>query len=205
LGAGSVIAGELLSTVYPRFLDEAPNATLRIVSDVTERLVIQLLSGELDLIITVMESPTTERVAQEPLFDDAMVVACSPKHPLATKKNVTIDDVANERWALSVTNKASWTWMHQVFHVHGLPPPPVVMTGATSLRLPMVASSRLLGFCARRALKYSAAPFELVELRIRELEWIRHIGVSYKKDAYLSPAAIKLIHLLKAAAGKLTL
>jgi hypothetical protein len=92
--------------------------------------------------------------------------------------------------------------MHRVFEAHDLEPPVVALTGPTSLRLPMVASSRLLGFCARRALAYSAAPYRLADLRVRVLQWTRRIAVSYRKDGYLSPAAERLKEMLRRFGGR---
>lgn len=203
VGAGAVIAGDLLSTGYRAFRKAAPNVTLRIAVDVTERLIPLLLAGELDLIITVMSSPADEYLVQEHLFDDKMVVVSSVHHRLAGKKRVSLSDLAQECWALSAVNVQSWQWMHRAFEDHGLPPPRVAMVGPTSLRLPIVASSDLLGFCARRLLKQPVPPYALAELRVRELQWIRRIAVSRRKDAYLSPAARRLIGILKATAAKI--
>lgn len=202
-GAGAAIAGDLLSMGYSAFLKAAPKVTLRISVDITERLIPLLLAGELDLIITVMASPADEQLAQEHLFDDTMVVVSSVNHLLAKAKRVTISDLAQERWALSAVNVQSWQWMHRVFEDHGLASPSVAMVGPTSLRLPIVAASDLLGFCARRLLKQPVPPYALAELPVRELQWVRRIGVSYRKDAYLSPPARRLIDILKITATKI--
>ncbi|MBI3917177.1 MAG: LysR family transcriptional regulator [Betaproteobacteria bacterium] len=203
VGAGAVIAGDLLSAGYGAYLKSAPDVEMHLTVDVTERLVPLLLDGELDLVVSVMESPAHPHLAQEYLFDDIMIVASSTRHRLARKKQVTLADVARERWALSAVHARSWAWMRRAFEENGLAPPMVTLIGPTSLRLPMVASSNLLGFCARRALDYAAAPYSLADLRVKDLEWTRRIAVSYRKDAYLSPTARRLKDILKNAAGSL--
>jgi DNA-binding transcriptional LysR family regulator len=60
----------------------------------------------------------------------------------------------------------------------------------------------LLGFTSREVLR-GAARFKLKEVPIKELTWRRQVGVIYRKDAYLSPAARRFIDILKSAAQKM--
>ena len=74
------------------------------------------------------------------------------------------------------------------------------MIGPTTLRLPIIAASDLIGFCATRTLRQLAPQFGLTRLNAKELQWIRRIGVIYRKDAYLSPVAKRLIEIVKTTA-----
>jgi DNA-binding transcriptional LysR family regulator len=40
----------------------------------------------------------------------------------------------------------------------------------------------------------------MVIIPVKELMWTRHVGVSYRKDAYLSPVARRFIEILKSTA-----
>lgn len=71
------------------------------------------------------------------------------------------------------------------------------------LRPLTVASSDLLGFSSRRFLQQVAGHFPLAVLRVREATSMRRIGVSYRRDAYLPPAGMRLIELLKDTARKI--
>ena len=49
-----------------------------------------------------------------------------------------------------------------------------------------------------------AAPrLKLTAIRVNALDWSRRVGVSYRKGAYLSPTARRLIDLLKESAQNL--
>ncbi|MCC7082082.1 MAG: hypothetical protein IT530_15520 [Burkholderiales bacterium] len=63
-------------------------------------------------------------------------------------------------------------------------------------------TSYLLGLSSRRYLRRIAQRLNVAELPVREMTWRRRVGVSYREDAYLSPAARRLIDLLKVAAQK---
>jgi DNA-binding transcriptional LysR family regulator len=46
-------------------------------------------------------------------------------------------------------------------------------------------------------LRMSARDLRVKELPVKELVWPRSVGVIYRKDAYLSPAARRMIEILK--------
>lgn len=50
----------------------------------------------------------------------------------------------------------------------------------------------------------AAGRLRLVELRVKSVTWPCHLGVRYRKDAYLSPAAKRFIEILKATAKEIT-
>jgi DNA-binding transcriptional LysR family regulator len=61
----------------------------------------------------------------------------------------------------------------------------------------MVACSDLIGTISRRYLARVAPPLPLVEIPVPELMQTRRIGVTYRKEAYLSPLAGRFIELLR--------
>lgn len=199
IGAGAAIAADLLATSYDRFSQEARFATLKIDMDVTAKLLPRVLSGDLDLMISIVSSPAPLGVVQEHLFDETMVVAAARGHPLGRRRKLTVPDLAGSRWALPGVEARSWHWMHRIFESAGVEAPTVAMIAPTSIRLPAVASSTLLTFCSRRTLCKHA--HELAEVDVKALQWTRRIGVTSRKDAYLPPAAQRLVSVLKAAAS----
>jgi DNA-binding transcriptional LysR family regulator len=108
-------------------------------------------------------------------------------------------ELANERWALSVPGVLNVQHLHRTFQASGLPPPRVAIEARPlHLRLQICASTRLLSFSARRSLQLVAPRFRLKELPVEELKWRRAVGVIYRNESYLSPAARRVIRLLGA-------
>jgi DNA-binding transcriptional LysR family regulator len=52
--------------------------------------------------------------------------------------------------------------------------------------------------------RQAAPALKLVELRVQGVTWRRRVGVTYRKDAYLSPLAVRFIETLKATHPKTT-
>lgn len=194
----------LLPAACSALLKDAPKVTLKVIDGGSDLLVPALRNGKLDLIIGFIPSAPEQGLVQEYLLADAFVVYASANHRLAKFKQVTIADVARERWTLGAANVPDWQWLHRVFEDSGLAPPEVAMeTSAAPLRLHAVASSELLGFAPRQFVLQAAPRLRLVELRVKELTWPCRLCVRYRKDAYLSPAARRLIEILKATAKEI--
>jgi len=67
----------------------------------------------------------------------------------------------------------------------------------------LVAASDLLAFGSRSVAQYATAHFRIAVLRVKDLVYTRRVGVIYRKDAYLSPAARRFIEILKATAKEI--
>jgi DNA-binding transcriptional LysR family regulator len=200
IGASPVHA-ELVPAAYSALLESAPRVTLAITVTDNDVMMPALRKGELDLIVNYLAESPYEGCDTEPLYNDEIVVFASARHPLAQKRAVTMADLAKERWALSPVNMLPWHWLFRAFQDRGLPPPQVAFeTRSIRLRLQTVASSRLVGFLARRIVGEAAARFRLKVFSIKGVTWRRPVGVIFRKDAYLSPAARRFIEILKATA-----
>jgi DNA-binding transcriptional LysR family regulator len=64
----------------------------------------------------------------------------------------------------------------------------------------LIASSNLLGFNSRVAVRQATLCYRDAELRIKELTYARRAGIVYREGAYLSPAARRFIEILKTTA-----
>jgi len=178
-------------------LSEAPRVTIDITAAANDVLLPSLGAGQLDLIVSGIPT-STEDLAHEHLFDDEFVVIASGNHRLAKRKKVSINDVAKERWASHGHDVLSMKWLLRAFETYCLPPPHFALTVThAAFRYPVVATTDLVSIATRRWLKRFSREHNLTEIPVKELVWRRPVGVSYRKHAYLSPAAKRFIEILK--------
>jgi len=144
-----------------------------------------------------------EDVIAEPLIDEEFVVFCSANHRLARRRRVALADLAQERWALAVTGGPSpQRDLHHIFAAQALPAPRIaVESNSVPFRLHLLPATDLLAFLPKRAFQDTAARAHLVELRVEGLSYRRTVTVCHRRQAYLSPAARRLIGILKAHAA----
>ena len=202
VGADVYSSEHLMPEVCAAFFKDAPKATLTVTIGAIDVLVPALRKGDLDLIVGGVPRFSDEDVAQE-LYQHEFVVYASADHRLAKSRELTIADLAHERWAAAAEKGPAWEWLLRAFADHGVPPPRIGLeTSSILIKLQAVASSDLLGFTSRRVLQQAGPQFRLIELPVEELAWTGRVGIRYRKDAYLSPAAHRFIEILKRTSRK---
>jgi DNA-binding transcriptional LysR family regulator len=96
VGAIDSAAAGLLPMLLHDFREQRPDVTVQLVEDKTIRLLPRLLSGRLDLAFVRPPESPDKRLEFMFLLHETAVVAVSDHHPLASKKRVTIADLADQ-------------------------------------------------------------------------------------------------------------
>src|SRR5580658_3798387 len=92
IGATPSLITRVLAPALVAFHATHPGIELLVVEAGSRQLAHQLASGEVDLALVVL--PITEpQVATTPLFDDPLVLAVAPDHPLAGREHVRVSDL----------------------------------------------------------------------------------------------------------------
>jgi DNA-binding transcriptional LysR family regulator len=205
IGTAPGFAIHLVPAACDALLREAPRVRLRITVSSQNTTLSGLRNGELDLAVITIQPPQNEDHVTEYLYDEEFIVFAAANHRLAKHRHLTVADLAQERWALSATHGRSEQLLSEAIGNAGLSPPSIaVETTFLPLRYQLVAGSDLLSFGSRRVVQYAAKQFRLTELPVKELTYTRRIGVAYRMKAYLSPAARRLIEILKTTAKEIT-
>lgn len=198
------ILEELLARASVTLLKDAPKVKLKVVVTSLESMVLALRQGELDFIVSSSPSVSADDFAHEPLYSDEFVVISSKRHRLAGRRRVSLADVARERWVMPGASGPSWSEFTRAFETAGLPLPEFSMVSNSSLiRRRAVAFAGLLGQSTRRAVQQLGRTSPVTVLRVSELCIPREVMVTYRKDGYLSPAARRLIAILKTTAKEM--
>ena len=125
-----------------------------------------------------------------------MVIA-SRNHPILAKR-ARLQDLLSYRWVLAPPSVGTRQWFERVFHSRGLPGPHVQIETNLILMMPtLISQTELLTFTSRRHVGLTDAGTDLREVRLKETTMRRRFDVAYSRDAYLSPAAQRLIRLLR--------
>jgi LysR family hydrogen peroxide-inducible transcriptional activator len=99
VGAIPTIAPYLLPPLLKRFLRDYPKTEVTVSENLTEYTIQACLEGDVD--VGVLALPIVEeQLAVEPLFTEELLLAMAAKHRLATRRQVTMQDVSLERFVL---------------------------------------------------------------------------------------------------------
>ncbi|UST55938.1 LysR family transcriptional regulator (plasmid) [Comamonadaceae bacterium OTU4NAUVB1] len=197
IGSGPIAADNVLPALSRLLLSEAPGTTIDITVGPSMALREALREGSIDLLIGLIPLPDPH-FQTHPIFDDTAVVATSPEHPVFSLPAITLEALCNYGWVLPAASIPSRQWLDAVFRTHGLPLP-IVQISANSIPLlpALILRTGLLSFISRRTLERGSDGV-LKEVPLAETTLQRTLGVTYRSDAYLSPAARRLIAILQA-------
>jgi DNA-binding transcriptional LysR family regulator len=179
--------------------------TMTITVETYDAAVAALRDGKLDLTVNIAPASPDRNFVQEHLLEDTMVVFAAAGHRLAKRNQITMADLAEERWTATAFSAPAFPHVSMALQrTVGSPPRVVARTTSLSLRNRLVASTDLLGTSSRRVLKQAASRHRLVELPVKDFEGKRSVAVFYRKDAYLSPAARRFMEILKHTARNIS-
>jgi DNA-binding transcriptional LysR family regulator len=204
IGCAPIFSTYVLPAACAALLKEAPGLTFKVTFLDLEIAVPALRHGELDFYLAPFQASRHEDLVEEHLFDQEVVAYASTRHRLARKKKVELADLARERWAVAALNAPSPPRLRQAFLDAGLPPPEIAMeSNSLMFRHRIVASTDLVGIAPKQSISESFPRSRCVVFRVRDLNYIRRVGMMYREDAYLSPAARRFIEILKATAKEI--
>jgi DNA-binding transcriptional LysR family regulator len=134
------------------------------------------------------------------LYEDEFVVCAAANHKLADKKDLTLMELAEERWALTETTLLSQRWLLDKFSEAGLPPPSIAFESRShALKQRTVACSDLLTFTSRSVFQQFASASAMKVLQVRELVLRWPVSVIYRKESLL-PLSRRFVEVVKRTA-----
>jgi DNA-binding transcriptional LysR family regulator len=129
--AGQATIGTVLSpgtSLVPQAIELAkrrrPGVRISVELDYSRPLVRKLFQGDLDIVIgRVMDSERAEELQFEPLADEHHAVVAGAAHPLATRRSLTLTDLAGQCWVLPQPGSVLRDRLIGVFVENGQAPP----------------------------------------------------------------------------------
>ncbi len=195
IGLVPTAAQFLLPKVARQLIDEAPDVSLRTVVGLVDSLKPLLHAGEIDLLIGT-ERPDDDGCVSHLVAEDIVVVAASTHHPIFHRKP-KLRDLTSYRWALQPPGAPTRDWLDGIFDRYHLPRPDVQVESTMLLALPaLIAETGLLSFISRQHFGRMHAGNLLREVPVREVSMTRRLVLTYRKNAFLSPACRRLVDLL---------
>ncbi len=167
------------------FLQQAPRIRFRLFQHATNVMLDQLEANEVDLALSSM-TETRKHIEWNALWEEE-IYACVPAgHRLSGREAVSIRELGEERWISVKRGYGLRTITDRLFEQARIAPD-IVLEGEEVVTVAGFVSAGL-GVSLLPALP-SVQADNLVRLRVEESECRRVIGLAWKKDRTLSPAA----------------
>ena len=195
IGCVPTLAEHLMPAVFEQLLLEAPAIAVNLVVGMNDNLLEHLRDGEIDLVVGPILDTDPDMMCEQ-IAEDTVVVMANENHPIFDGP-CTLARLLDYKWMLPARTVASRQWLDQTFERHGLPRPQVqIEPNVLNAILPILERTSLLGFVTRFNLVSGRA--RVREVVLPEAQMKRHLGLSYRKNGYLSPVAMRVADILRA-------
>lgn len=177
--------------------EDAPDISISVTALHGSQTMTAVRTGQVDFLVHSIRVPIPIELVCEELFRDHRIVYASASHPLARRKRVTLAELVRESWA-SEFGPTTWNQICELFEANSLNTPKLLLqSNSLELRFAAVATSFLVTHGSSLLLRRAKQRFRFAELPVEGWHFERQVGVYYRKDGYLSPAAKRMIKILK--------
>ena len=176
IGAPPFVAQGYLPSVLTALSAHAPSARVQLVEERVPLLVVHLLEGRLDALISSYPTELPEASGQpihyEKLYDTGFTVIAPSSHPAASKKVNNWEELARHDWILPVRSSMLRRMMEDVFRKAGVKAPvPVIESTSPFTNMQLVRAGLGISAVPRSTLAITPRYKEVKEVRIeREIE-----------------------------------
>ena len=207
LGTSVTVGTCLLAPLAQRFRALEPESRMDGVVNNTHVIEEKLLAGELDLgfVEGRIKSPY---LLVEPILEDRLVLACSPRHPFAGEEEVTLEQLSRQTLLLREEGSGTRELFENDLHHHCLSPDKVWSCSNSE-----AIKNALLGNLGVSVISALLVREELKEGRLRTValvdrpggdpfQWRRPFSLVIHRDKYRTPAILAMMTAIRSLGGE---
>jgi len=211
--SGRVVIGTLLAAspgllpnALERLLKDRPKVVVKIVEGTHEVLMPALLSGEIDMVVGRLPSHRHRaRIEQEKFYDERVLAIIGTQHPLASKSNVTFDQLRACSWILPPIETTLRRQTDQYFlRQQGFVPNTAIESVSYLANRALLRAHDYVGLMPAHV-----AALDIANGLLAQVDWAvpfgaGPVGVSHRGEHSLSPAGAACLTALRQAAEEIS-
>lgn len=180
---GMIAAGlGLMQLVLPRYHHDHPGTLVEVLDSNVDHLLAQLQSGRLDLVLCRQPQALSSNLRYESLLVDDAAIVCNPRHALAARRSVALEDLRGLPWLVPPEGVGARPVFDALWKDHLAPALHPVTTTSIPLLMEMLRTAPEAVAIAPRSLLRPYCDWNVVrELRVELPEGLQlrlgHIGI----------------------------
>lgn len=200
LGALPAMTPSLVPKALALLKERTPGTTVLIHESSMDTLLPELRRGTIDLIVgrLLNNRHSADDLSERALFEGASTVVVGASHPLAKRKRLHWDDLADFPWVLPPVGSIPREPLESAFQQHGLAMPSnTIETLSNHVILTYLQSTRAIGVMSKVVAHHYRDLGLMAVLPLHLPNVLRPIGLTWRKDSVLSPATLQLMQALE--------
>ncbi len=202
IGAMPLSRSVLLPQALARFRALRPRLSVRVIDGPYELLLSGLRRGEIDLLVGALRDPAPiGDVVQEVLFDDRLALLAGRDHPLAGRRDLSLEELAGFPWIVPPKGTPTRQQFDALFANAGVAAPESILeSGSILLMREILGMSDHLGCISRQQAKAEIEKDLVTALDFPTHLPARPIGLTLRSNWEPTAAQRLLLDLLRGAA-----
>lgn len=202
LGASTTPGIYYLPNLLRKFKEDYPGVELVLEVGNTSEIEKKVISNQLDLGIVGHGSPFENDLYFEPFWTDHLVMILSPNHPLLQKEEITLDDIAHQRFIHREPGSSTRQVIDQALAQHGITLSVAMEYGSTDGIKYGVAANLGISIVSELAVQLCEQTGLVAVRELPEIKIDRDFSLIYHKDKHIAPLTGTFIKALKDFATK---
>lgn len=196
IGANESTSLYLLPHLILDYREQHPNVKVEIYRHVSERLPLEVLDRNVDFALLAFE-PVDRDLEAFPILKDELVLIMQPKHGLARRDSVTVEELGNEPFLAHNVKTASRFKVIEVFAQHHTPLN-ITLELATVETIKRFVQLKIgLAFVPRMCVQEELERGTLATVPVKGLKYHRTIWVAHRRQMTFSHAADAFLKVLR--------
>ncbi|MFB7304461.1 LysR family transcriptional regulator [Heyndrickxia sporothermodurans] len=180
----------LLPKVLAYFEQHHPSLTIRLMEGDYDQIEEWLNNGVVD--VGFLVDPYSKNLVFDAVFDDELVCIMYKDHPLANEDKLQLEQLKHERWIMP--KRTIDRDVSRILSENKIYPHIVYEISVDQVILTMVNENLGISIVPNSLLIH--APKNLIRKNFYE-SYVRRVGIAYKRNIHLSPAALKFVEVSK--------
>lgn len=192
VGFGWSFLPRIAPQVINRFHRRRPNITVSAISGPSVTLFSKLLAGEIEFVASApaVGVKLDDAIEVVELFQDWDVIVMRADHPLADQSMITLEELAEQTWIISLTLHEQWRDVSSVFVSAGLSPPArTIDLDSLILAKSMIGQSNCIALLGREQVSREIERGEFKVMERPEFPLARPAYYATRRGSLAQPAA----------------
>ena len=196
VGANESTSLYLLPQVILSFREKHPDVKVEIYRHVSERLPREVLERNVDFAVLAFE-PVDRDLESFCVLRDELSLILNPEHPLAKRKEVTVEQLGGESFLAHNVKTASRNKVVEVFAEHHTPLNITLELATVETIKRFVQLNVGLAFVPHMCVREELERGTLASVPVKGLTYVRTLWVTHRRNATFSHAAAAFLAVLR--------
>jgi DNA-binding transcriptional LysR family regulator len=199
IGGGPVFCHPAIRHAVAEFREAHPKVEIEIRDVLIQEAIPAVKAGEIDYAIANFDDLADDEVSRDVLLPRQIIsIVTHAANPILRKRKISLAEIWPGPWLLPTPGRVFRLKLNEIFHAAGLPPvQATIECNSVFLMINYMREGNLLMALQELLISDEIEHSVIKPLRIPGLNWQVDVGVIYRRDIPLPPAATKLLEAIK--------